>query len=212
MIKPVNMKRKLTMCLVLVLMVVGARAQGFRFGLSGGLNESAYSWDGYTSGWKTGIHAGIFGEVLLSRKIGIEADLLYSQKGGHYNPDSSFDYTQRFNYLNLPVLFNFHLTHRLVVQAGPEIGLLLAAGAKSAAGVYNNKQLYRSFDKGVAGGVFYQLPKGFDVGIRYIQGFKPISKVLYLTDFNGNLIGSGSFGNNMTAQLTVHYTLFSRKV
>ena len=206
------MKRKLTMCFVLSLMIMGARAQGFRFGLSGGLNESAYSWVGYTSGWKTGIHAGVFGEVLLSRKIGIEADLLYSQKGGHYNPDSSFDYTQRLNYLTLPVLFNLHLTHRLIVQAGPEIGLLLAANAHSGSNTASDKGAFRSFDKGVGGGVFYQLPKGFEVGIRYIQGFKPISKVLYLTDFNGNLIGSGSFGNNMTAELTVHYTLWQRKV
>ena len=194
-------------------MVVGARAQGFRFGLSGGLNESAYSWVGYTSGWKTGLHAGVFGEVLFSRRIGIEVDVLYSQKGGHNPADSNVaEYTQRFNYLTLPVLFSLHLTHRLMVQAGPEIGLLLAASVHSGNSAASDKGTFRSFDKGVAGGVFYQLPKGFEVGIRYIQGFKPISKVIYFTDFSGNLLGSGSFGNNMTAQLTVHYTLFQRKV
>lgn len=166
----------------------------------------------YTSDWKTGLHAGVFGELPLSRRFALEADLLYSQKGGvEHEPNNGPEIALRLNYLDLPVLLSFYVTRRFAVQAGPEIGLLLVSRAHSGNYTATVHDVYRSFETGVAGGIFYQLPRGFSVGVRYIQGFKPITKELTFTDFNGNLLGKASIGNNMTAQLTVHYTLWQRK-
>ena len=211
------MKRKLLIVTVLSLAVLGARAQArARAGLCLGLNESSYKEsyqsNEFTSDWKTGLHAGVFGELPLSGRFGLEADLLYSQKGGVDPGDTTVPkITLRLNYLDLPVLVNFYITPKLAVQAGPEIGLLLVSRAHSGDYTATIHDVYRSFELGVAGGVFYQLPRGFSVGVRYIQGFKPITKTIQFTDFSGNLIGSAAIGNNMTAQLTVHYTLWQKK-
>ena len=211
------MKKQLLLIVAFSFLVAGARAQmRARFGICAGLNESSYKEsfesEEFTSNWKTGLHAGVFGELPLSRRFGLEADLLYTQKGGVEPADSlAPQITLRLNYLDLPVLLNFYLTRRLAIQAGPEIGLLLVARAHSGDYTATIHDIYRSFEMGVTGGIFYQLPRGFSVGVRYIQGFKPITKELSFTDFSGNLLGRASFGNNMTAQLTVHYTLWQRK-
>lgn len=119
--------------------------------------------------------------------------------------------TLRLTYLDLPVLLNFYITPKLAVQAGPEIGLLLASRAHSGDVTATVHDIYRSFEKGVVGGIFYQLPRGCSVGIRYIQGFKPIKKPLQFTNYLGDQVGVASIGNNMTMQLTVHYTFWQKK-
>jgi hypothetical protein len=211
------MIKKMMIVVAFSLVVAGARAQTrARVGLCLGLNESSYresfQSSEFTSDWKTGVHAGLFGELPLSRRFSLEADLLYSQKGGVDPGDSMAPkITLRLNYLDLPVLLDFYLTPRLAIEAGPEMGLLLAARAHSGNYTATIHDVYRSFETGVAGGVFYQLPGGVSVGLRYVQGFKPITKTLQFTDFSGNQIGTAAVGNNRTAQLTVHYTLWQRK-
>jgi len=215
--KTISMKKNLVIVLVLSLAVLGARAQAkARVGLCLGLNESSYKEsfqsNEFTSDWKTGLHAGVFGELPLSGRFGLEADLLYSQKGGVDPGDTSMPKISiRLNYLTLPVLLNFYITPKLAVQAGPEIGLLLVARAHSGDYTATVHDVYRSFETGVAGGIFYQLPRGLSVGVRYIQGFKPITKPLQFTNSLGGQVGVVSIGNNRTAQLTVHYVLWQKK-
>jgi hypothetical protein len=148
--------KKLTLLLALSTIVTFARAQAkLRLGVSAGLNETAYNLYTLHSDWKSGLHAGIFGELPVAKKIGIEADLLYSAKGGSQHSESGVpSSSERLNYLSLPIL-----------------------------------------------------PAGFSFGIRYVQGFKPITKELTFSDVNGNTLSSGTYGNNLAAQLTVHYTL-----
>ncbi|HWB92481.1 MAG TPA: porin family protein [Puia sp.] len=205
--------KKLTLLLALSTIVTFARAQAkLRLGVSAGLNETAYNLYTLHSDWKSGLHAGIFGELPVAQKIGIEADLLYSAKGGSQHSESGVpSSSERLNYLSLPILCNFHLTNRFTVQAGPEISVLLSASYHSGNYSGATHGLFRSFDSGIAAGIFYDLPAGFSVGIRYIQGFKPITKELTFSDVNGNTLSSGAYGNNMAAQLTVHYTLRQSK-
>jgi hypothetical protein len=187
----------------LILFSAVARAQ-ISVGLAGGLNVSSYTSYKFTSDWKTGLHAGGYVEIPLSRRFALEADLLYSQKGGEYTVGSAGQYTQRLNYLSLPVLLEYHVTSKFSLEAGPEIGLLLSDKIHSNGGTFDPHS-YRSFDKGLAFGAVYRLPAGFAVGLRYVAGFAPITKTMDFTDFNGNLVGTGTYGTNRTFQLTLRW-------
>lgn len=198
------MRKKLFFILTgLFISIAGLRAQ-VSVGLAGGLNVSSYTSYNFTSDWKAGLHAGGYVEIPLSRKFALEADLLYSQKGGNYTVGSAGQYTQRLNYLSLPVLLGYRVTGKLSLQAGPEVGLLLSDMIHSNGGTFD-PHAYRSFDKGLAFGAVYQLPAGFAIGLRYVAGFAPITKTMNFTDFDGNLLGSGSYGSNRAFQLTLRW-------
>jgi hypothetical protein len=187
----------------LLFLSAAVRAQ-VSIGLVGGLNVSSYTSYKFTSDWKVGLLAGGYVEIPLSRRFALEADLLYSQKGGNYTVGGAGQYTQRLNYLSLPVLFEYHVTSKFSLEAGPEVGLLLSDKIHSNEGTFDPHS-YRSVDKGLAFGAVYRLPAGFAVGLRYVAGFAPITKTINFTDFNGNLPGTGSYGNNRTFQLTLRW-------
>ena len=203
------MKKRIALALLLLYLFAPASRSQVKFGVMGGLNTSAYTFLGTTSDWKAGIHAGIFAQAPIHGGFGLEADLQYSQKGGHMVEDSeNIRYTLRLNYLTLPVLLTYHVSHAFYIQAGPEIGLLLAASDHYPGGSTDVKQYYRSFDKGIAFGAGYQFLMGLGFGVRYIAGFKPVSQAIYLTSNSGASLGTiEGAGNNSTLQVSAYYTI-----
>ena len=57
----------------------------FRGGLAGGLNFSQVDGDRYFGYHKPGLHLGGFVQMRLNESMGLQMELLYSQKGSHGN-------------------------------------------------------------------------------------------------------------------------------
>ena len=53
-------------------------------------------------------------------KVGIQADLLYSQQGAEFDA-GEFD----LSYVNIPVVLKYYLVQGLNIQAGPQFGFVV---------------------------------------------------------------------------------------
>ena len=184
------MKKFLLLAVLTVLGFTNVNAQEIKFGAKGGLNFASISGDN-TKGIDvvTSFNFGVLSEIPISEKFSFQPELMYSGQGYSFN-----DNTIALSYLNIPLMGKYYLTKGLSIEAGPQIGFLLAAKNEKI----DVKDSFNTFDFGVNFGLGYKLDNGLNFGARYNLG---------LTDIN-NLDNSSSKDKNGVFQLSVGYFFF----
>jgi hypothetical protein len=184
------MKKILLLAVVTVLGFTNVNAQEIKFGAKGGLNFASISGDN-TKGKDvvTAFNFGVLSEIPISDKFSFQPELMYSGQGYSFN-----DNTIALSYLNIPLMGKYYLTKGWSVEAGPQIGFLLAAKNENT----NVKDSFNTFDFGVNFGLGYKLDNGLNFGVRYNLG---------LTDIN-NLDNSSIENKNSVFQFSVGYFFF----
>src|SRR5574344_574666 len=129
--------KKLIVLISLLVMAVTAYSQQLRPGSltitpKMGINASSYFGDDNEGcDYKAGLTLGAEGEYYIKNWLGISVGLMYSQQG------SSLDYSNIdglkicTEYINVPVLCNFHLGKCFSLKAGLQPGVNLSAKAKA---------------------------------------------------------------------------------
>ena len=168
--------RRFTLLLVAALLVTAADsalAQKLTWGVRGGLNLATADVKGQAFdqdvGTRTGFHAGILGDVEISKNFGIQIDALYTQKGfGKGNGDIALS----TSYVMFPILFVVKLPGTVSphLYVGPELSLEFGCKA-SVAGLDNiscddvraeTSDFPRT--KGADSGIIFGLGVDWDVG------------------------------------------------
>jgi len=191
---------------ITLLTVVPAQAQ-FSQGIKGGLNlTNNYLSDFNTTGVNntlsaknmTGFFIGPSVEYMIPLVgLGIEASLLYSQKGSSYDIDlgsSKFTVKDKVHYLDLPVNLKYKFSLLVVgvyVAAGPYVSYAIS-GDRSLSNLtgitsseINRSNFYNDLDLGVNLGAGVELLSHLQVGIQYSWG---------LTDAAKNEVTNGNLG------------------
>ncbi|HLL94502.1 MAG TPA: porin family protein [Spirosoma sp.] len=198
--------------------------QRFSAGPRVGLNLSNYWGHADHMKFKPGLAAGAFLMYSSLNHFGISADVLYSQRGTRYsgtdfspfgNPATT-KFTQRVNYLEIPVVARYFLTldgnFRPNVFIGPSVGIKL--NARRVNGEYigrvtgpaingDNGNDFRNVDLGATGG--FQLNWGvgnrqrFLIDARYTLGLTGVQTNL------PNVWGQRSSLQNSTITLALGY-------
>lgn len=121
---------------------------------------------------KTGFQAGVFAGIKFTDKVGIQADLLYSQQG------AEFDYGKfDLNYINVPVVLKYYLVQGLNVQAGPQFGFILDDDIYID--TFGSNSIEANAEKSDVSGVIgagYDFPFGVRLDARYNFGLTDVSK------------------------------------
>jgi hypothetical protein len=107
-------------------------AQGFSFGPKVGANITGISGLQFKKGFEFGYHIGGFAEVMLSEKIGIQPEVLWSQTSLTTSSSLSDLYSTslpeltkiNLNYISIPLLLNIRPTKFITFQVGPQFGIL----------------------------------------------------------------------------------------
>ena len=190
-----------------LLTVVPAHAQ-FSRGIKGGLNlTNNYLSDFSASGVNntlsaknmTGFFIGPSVEYMIPViGLGLEASLLYSQKGSSYDIDlgtASFSVKDKVHYLDLPVNLKYKFSLLLAgvyVSAGPYVSYAIS-GNRSLSDMVgitsseiNKSNFYNDLDLGVNLGAGVELLSHLQVGVQYSWGLKDAAKNEIT---NGNLGG-----------------------
>lgn len=124
---------KIKSLIIAVVLLIGfsANAQDFHYGINAGANFAVQSdiADYYNNeNIRTGFHVGVFGNMSLSEKFSLQAEVNYDQKGG-----KSEDVISKYDYINVPVLVKYSLGKsdntklKFNVNAGPYAGFLVNA-------------------------------------------------------------------------------------
>jgi hypothetical protein len=103
----------------------------FVFGLKAGANYSnVYDAKGeaFHANPKLGLAAGVFLAIPIGKYLGIQPELLYSQKGFQATGiilGDTYDFTRTTSYIDVPLLFAFKPSEFFTLLAGPQYSYLL---------------------------------------------------------------------------------------
>ena len=180
-------------CIVLCLLIasISVSAQGLDFGIKAGVNFANLP-DATSAENRTGFTGGIFAGVKFNDKVGIQADLLYSQQGAEFDTDKI-----DLNYVNVPVVLKYFLIQGLNIQAGPQFGFVVDDNVRN---VTQNIADSESFDLTGIIGVGYDLPLGLKLEGRYNFGLTDA------TSENVNIDQGSLESKNSVITLSVGYS------
>ncbi|TXD52776.1 MULTISPECIES: porin family protein [unclassified Polaribacter] len=161
-------------------------------GIKGGYNVSSVSFDGSSETEKLhGYHIGIYGESYIGKYLSIQPEILYS-KQGYKIIDENGTYTQKLDYINVPLMLKVYPVKSFFIEAGPQIGFSIAHKETFDSGfiLYDTSKEFEpsNFDWGVNLGVGFKSDAGVTLAARYHLGQsdiydedKPKNRVLQIS-------------------------------
>lgn len=208
-------KINIVIALALLGTQVYAQADGeenqLRFGFKSGINISnVYDAHGeqFDADAKLGFVAGMFLSVQIGSYIGIQPELIYSQKGYRSSgslPGMDYRYTYSSDYIDVPLLFALRPVPFLTLLAGPQYSYLIAERTTFSNTLFPEDPIVeksefenRNVRKNVLGAV-----AGADVNLRDIV--LSLRAGMDITNNNGNGTQTEPRYKNVYYQATVGY-------
>jgi hypothetical protein len=148
--------------------------EGIVFGMKGGLNISNFIGDIEDNKFRTSIHLGLISEIIISDKVSLQPEILYSGQGysGKITPGFS---RSKYDYLNLPILAKIYLSEKISIETGPQIGFLISAKEKTETDKITIEN-QNNIDFGLNIGLAYELNSGVFFQTRYNLGLSNVNQ------------------------------------
>lgn len=149
-------------------------SQGFNAGIRAGICGTQVDGDTYEGFNKAGITAGIFVSRKLSDNFSLQLELNYIQKGSR-KPLDDFNtfYLMRLNYVEVPLLLQWHASKNIDIFAGPSLAKLLNYLEETEMGVYQGP-LFEKYEIAARIGISYKLSEQWSVDGRYSNSITTI--------------------------------------
>jgi len=175
------MKKIIASVIVLLALTSAVQAQKFNFGGKVGANLTKISGEAFKNGYDLGYHAGVFAEIDVSQKWGVQPELLWNQTNTQRasgTDDVLNNWQQntkdiKLNYITIPILLRYNVGSLLTLNLGPQFGILLN---KDESLWNNGKEAFKSGDFSMTGGATVNL-KMLRVYGRYNIGLTDINDV-----------------------------------
>jgi len=154
---------------------IAAHAQP-HFGFKGGVNIATATGDNSSSqSSMISVHAGALVQFPVASQFSIQGETVLSLEGSKFS-QGGVSGTNNLTYVNIPVLAQYHVGSGFVLQAGPQMGLLLGAQEKiDKGGSTSIKDQLKSTNFSLCFGSSFtpaNCPVGFD--LRYNLGLSSI--------------------------------------
>lgn len=188
------MKKVLLTAALAVFGFSAMQAQEISFGAKAGLNMANVVGDIDDSEMRLSFHVGGVMELSIAQDFMFAPELLYSSQGYKFSESGSeggIDYdieeVWKLDYINLPLMFKYYVADGFSLEAGPQVGFLIAANADyeenaSGGGVsisesesYDISDFVSSIDYGLNLGLGYKLESGLFFQARYNVGLANIN-------------------------------------
>jgi len=144
-------------------------AQGLEAGIKAGLTYSNLN-DISIAEQRNGFTAGVFAGVKFNDRIGLQADMLYSQQGAELDY-GSFD----LDYVAIPVVLKLYVTDRFHVDFGPQLGILLQEQAITLVNQIGTAIETNAIDWSATIGLGFDIPFGLRLDGRYAFGLTEVN-------------------------------------
>jgi opacity protein-like surface antigen len=155
-------------------LAISSQAQDISVGLKGGLNISDVS--GVNGDNRLSGHLGVFVNGKLNSKWSIQPELLYSGQGQQFMYQNR-EWTLALNYLQIPVMFQYHPIEKLYLEFGPQLGFLLAANNKDDGDKIEVDGDFKKIDFGLGFGLGIHATRNLGFYARYNLGLTDIYKI-----------------------------------
>lgn len=158
-----------------------ANAQRFSVGGKAGANLTKITGKAFKEEYNLGYQLGLFAEIDLSKKWGIQPEVLWNQVNTH--PASGTDAVLnnwqnnttsiKLSYLTIPVLLRYNVGQLITLNLGPQFGILQNKNTNLWS---NSKEAFKNGDLALVGGLQINL-KTLRVYGRYDIGLNNINDV-----------------------------------
>lgn len=157
-----------------IVFTTNAQTQKSNVGIKGGYNLAAVSFDGDTeTRQRHAFHIGFYGESFISESTSLQVEILYSLQGYELK-DNSGTFTQKLDYVNLPLLLKLYPDENVFLEVGPQVGLAVSHKEEfdSSFGLFDTSQEFepQNFDWGINFGTGFKTNSGVSLGVRYHLG------------------------------------------
>ena len=168
--------------IVLFFLVTSGSAQGVHIGAKVGANLSDASGKSFQSGFHFGYHAGIFSELMFTKKFGLAPEVLFSETNLRVGNSYSALYSSvslanvsdiKLHYLSIPVLLAYKPIPFITFHAGPQFGVLMNQTKTLTA---NSADAFKKGDISVLAGAQLNVLK-FRVYARYVVGLSNLNDI-----------------------------------
>ena len=158
-----------------VLFAFGANAQmKAHFGVKAGMNASELHQKdaAIKPDTKIGFHAGVLAHIHSNgSQFAFQPEIIYSLEGA--KNIGLTKYQQDLHFINVPLLAQYMFDNGFRIEAGPQIGFLVAAKVKDGE---SNKDAFKSTAISIPVGVSYLTTSGLGFDARYAFGVSDLSK------------------------------------
>ena len=151
---------------------VFSQGHAAEFGLKAGVNFANFKLGEGEGKNKTGFHLGGLAHIHLSKKFALQPELVFSTQGSEYTDTRS----DKFNYLNVPVILQYMFNYGFRIQTGPQFGFLASAKAKNGDVETDIDEDFKTLDVSWSFGGGYLSRSGLGVDARYNLGLTDISE------------------------------------
>ena len=160
-------------------------AQNVNIGIKGGLNFYNVNNDkGSAYDPIVGYHLGLIGHTHLAPQWALQPELVLSTQGATYKL-AGIETKLKLSYINIPVMIQYMFDNGFRLQAGPQLGFLVAAKSNVKDNDTDVKGNMEPIEFGLGAGIGYVNPStGFGVDLRYNRGFTNINKNSSTTSTN----------------------------
>jgi hypothetical protein len=182
--------------------------EDFMFGLKVGANYSnVYDAQGeeFQNDPKFGFAGGIFFAIPIGKFLGIQPEVLFTQKGFHATGKvlgSNYDFTRTTNYVDIPLYITIKPAKFLTVLAGPQYSYLVSQKDAFKSGSTNTEVLTEFNNDNIRKNTL-SFSGGFDVNISHaVLGLRAAWDI---TNNNGNGTATTPRYKNTWFQATLGY-------
>lgn len=174
------MKLKIvSLTFLLALGFTAIKAQGFKIGIKAGTDIQKLSGKTFSQEFAYGYHAGVAFEIGITKKLGIQPEVLFSSV--NIDTGSSFSNIYHFEniskaklqYLRIPLLLTYKPNPFIVFQLGPQYSILKSADKNL---LENGQQAFKDGDFSMLGGVQINISK-FRIYGRYAVGLTNLNDI-----------------------------------
>ena len=152
------MKKIIASVILLIALAGAANAQRLTVGGKAGANLTKITGMAFKEEFNLGYHVGVFAEIDLNQKWGIQPELIWNQVNTH--PASGIDSVLnnwqnntsdiQLQYLTIPILLRYNAGSLVTLHLGPQFGIITS---KDKTLWSNGKAAFKSGDFSMVGGV-----------------------------------------------------------
>lgn len=173
------MKKIISLAILVIALSGAVHAQRFNIGGKAGANLTKITGKAFKEEYNLGYHLGLFAEVDLNKKWGIQPEVIWNQVNTHRasGTDSVLNNWQnntgsiQLKYLTIPILLRYNVGSLITLHLGPQFGIVIN---KDNTLWKNGKEAFKSGDFSMVGGLQVNL-KMLRVYGRYNIGLSNIS-------------------------------------
>lgn len=156
-----------------------ASAQAFRLGVKAGADVQKVTGKAWNEEFRFGYHVGGYAEIKLQSKVSVQPEVYFSQVNvktatniNQITPELNNINSLQLSYLNIPLLLNIKASQSLMLQVGPQFGVLLDQNKNL---INNGKDAFKKGDFSVTGGLQLVVLKRLNIYGRYVVGLNDIN-------------------------------------